>query len=95
MKAINVTKTGRISIGEFCAACLHRTQYLAEPFLYEAFRVLDVDCTGYIDVHNIMTVTGMSERDAERVVQEADLGEVGHITYCDFLRAMFGGGTVA
>ena len=76
MKALNLSGTGQISLWEFCAACLRRPQYLAEPLLYDAFGMLDAESTGYIYPRNLVEVVGLSESDAALTVLEADADEV-------------------
>lgn len=76
MKALNLSGSGQISLWEFCAACLRRPQYLAEPLLYDAFGMLDADSTGYIYPHNLEEVVGLTEADAHLTVLEADADEV-------------------
>ena len=69
----------QISQWEFCAACLPRSQYLEESMLYDAFVVLDVDGTGYIDAHNIAQAMDTDIEEAELIIEEVDTNEVGSV----------------
>ena len=91
LKAMDLSGNKQISQWEFCAACLPRSQYLEESMLYDAFVVLDVDGTGYIDAHNIAQAMDTDIEEAELIIEEVDTNEDGFISYVEFLRSMFSG----
>ena len=79
LKAMDLSGNKQISQWEFCAACLPRSQYLEESMLYDAFVMLDVDGTGYIDAHNIAQAMDTDIEEAELIIEEVDTNEVGSV----------------
>lgn len=87
---IDINGDGYLDYHEFIAASMPRQLYLRPDRLNAAFRTLDVDNSGYIDVEDMQKIVGVEGERAELVVSEADLDEDGKVDYDDFLRAMCG-----
>ena len=90
-ETIDVNKNGKIDYTEFLAATLQKRNYLRKERLYEAFCLFDENNTGKITKEELMQVLNLDkdkEKEAEKLIKEADKEGNGIIDYKHFLELM-------
>ena len=60
--------------------------------LTQAFKRIDTDNSGYIDIHELMRVINkqhlnLTEEDAQKMIKESDYSGTGQINYTEFIAA--------
>lgn len=88
---IDINGDGYLDFYEFIAASMRRTVYLFPSRIFAAFRTLDVDDSGFIDLNDMQQIVGGEGGRAEVILREADIDGDGLISYDEFVRAMCGG----
>uniref|UniRef100_A0A7S1CLD5 Calcium-dependent protein kinase 1 n=1 Tax=Bicosoecida sp. CB-2014 TaxID=1486930 RepID=A0A7S1CLD5_9STRA len=88
---IDINGDGYLDFYEFIAASMRRTLYLHPSRVFAAFRTLDVDDSGFIDLEDMRQIVGAEGGRAEVILREADITGDERISYDEFLRAMCGG----
>ena len=90
MKA-DLDNSGEISYTEFLAATLSEEIYMREDYFDAAFKMLDKDNSGKIDLSEVLNIIGpgtKNERLVAEAIREVDDNGDGEISYQEFMLMM-------
>lgn len=87
---LDINGDGWVDFFEFVAATMRPELYLQPDRLHAAFRELDVDKNGIIDLGDLRSVVGTGHGRAREILAEADTDQDSRVDYEEFLRAMCG-----
>ena len=92
-KSVDIDQSKSIDYTEFLAANLEPNIFLREEKLKEAFRIFDLDDTGYIkkdDIIRVLKLDKLNEKDniANKIIEENDFDKDGKINFNDFMMTM-------
>jgi calcium-dependent protein kinase len=89
---IDLDKNGLINYNEFIASLINYKDILKKENVLEAFRNLDVDKTGKVDIleiKNVIKTTGMDDDNyIEKLFQKLDVNNDGELDFDEFLNGL-------